>query len=615
MTIVNNFLSHSGFLNLSHYSPTTIELRTLRKGLSFVPMPTYSCHIYFTSAVQNSLNNYFRLLRLRWNFRYKNNNEDQRSLLNKKLYIKNLAYQPPSGSIALETYISKTQTLINSVISNISSCSHSNISTNDMKIIYAMSARPDIVLAKADKNLGIVLMNTNDYKDECYRHLLDTNTYVELSSDNAIHQTLFFFDLQNSLMLSYPTIFEKHRNYLTINQNNWNFANFYLLMKIHKKPILGRPIIASCTWATTALSKWIDFTLRPIISKIPTILRDTISLIKQLEINTFPSNIYLVSLDVKNMYPSIPIMDGINRVCNIASRFLDTTTLKALKNALELVLNNNICNFENRYFHQKCGTAMGTPSAPNYANLFMADLEETFIQTWTNLGLLLYQRFLDDIFGIFACSFDDVNKFIENFNNLHPSIKVSGIISSSNIDFLDLHIFKGSRFKSDSKLDINLFTKPMNQFLYLPFTSFHPGANKKGFIIGELTRYIRNCSSYEDFITMKLRFTEKLRYRGFPLSFIQNACSQVNYSDRFNLLFPPTSKLKKSFIPFLFNIKFDAYSVNVNFKKLLLTHWNLLSEDEEHRSVFFETPIVSYSRGLNLGEKLPIANRKFRSAL
>ena len=48
--------------------------------------------------------------------------------------------------------------------------------------------------------------------------------------------------------------------------------------------------------------------------------------------------------------------------------------------ALELVMTNNFFQFSNQYFLQLQGTAMGTPPAPQYANLVYATHKITFIK-------------------------------------------------------------------------------------------------------------------------------------------------------------------------------------------------------------------------------------------
>src|SRR5690242_16610241 len=89
-------------------------------------------------------------------------------------------------------------------------------------------------------------------------------------------------------------------------------------------------------------------------------------------------------------------------------------------------------------------------------------------------------------------------EIISDLNSLHPDIKMSGTISDQSVNYLDLVVFKGPRFDKERKLDLKVYSKPENQYLYFPFTS-HFRANKAGFIVGELTRYVRNCTNENDF--------------------------------------------------------------------------------------------------------------------
>ena len=51
---------------------------------------------------------------------------------------------------------------------------------------------------------------------------------------------------------------------------------------------------------------------------------------------------------------------------------------------VELVLKNNIFNFNGKTLKQKRGTATGTKFVRHYSNLFMADLEEKILEIVIN---------------------------------------------------------------------------------------------------------------------------------------------------------------------------------------------------------------------------------------
>ena len=63
----------------------------------------------------------------------------------------------------------------------------------------------------------------------------------------------------------------------------------------------------------------------------------------------------------------------------------------------KFILKYNCFNFGYQQFLQLKGTAMGTKIATQYANIFMANLEENLLQN-THNKLLLYLRYMNDIF-------------------------------------------------------------------------------------------------------------------------------------------------------------------------------------------------------------------------
>ena len=80
-----------------------------------------------------------------------------------------------------------------------------------------------------------------------------------------------------------------------------------------------------------------------------------------------------MSIDVVGLYNNIPNEEGLEALRKALSTRLDqkvpTNFLIDLK---RLILSLNIMEFDQKFFLQLIGTAMGAPSAPTYANLFMA---------------------------------------------------------------------------------------------------------------------------------------------------------------------------------------------------------------------------------------------------
>ena len=62
------------------------------------------------------------------------------------------------------------------------------------------------------------------------------------------------------------------------------------------------------------------------------------------------------------------------------------------------ILTKNAFTFNNEHFVQIHGTAMGSPMAPTYANIFMARLErELLLNAPNGLTPIEWIRFVDDI--------------------------------------------------------------------------------------------------------------------------------------------------------------------------------------------------------------------------
>ena len=76
---------------------------------------------------------------------------------------------------------------------------------------------------------------------------------------------------------------------------------------------------------------------------------------------------------------------------------------EVLSELVNIVLKNNVFEFNNRYYLQIQGTAMGTKMAPAYANLFMGKLEQKFIYIGKQ-HIQIWKRFIDNIFIIWTGS-------------------------------------------------------------------------------------------------------------------------------------------------------------------------------------------------------------------
>ena len=121
------------------------------------------------------------------------------------------------------------------------------------------------------------------------------------------------------------------------------------------------------------------------------------------ELPPLTSGSLLVILDVCLLYyTNIPHDEGI-RACEEAldSRIDQSLPTKDICHLIKLILTTNAFTFNDAFYLQQSGTAMGTRMAPSYTNLFMGKFECEFLLTQTALPLVWW-RFIDDVFAIWT---------------------------------------------------------------------------------------------------------------------------------------------------------------------------------------------------------------------
>ena len=148
-------------------------------------------------------------------------------------------------------------------------------------------------------------------------------------------------------------------------------------------------------------------------------------------------------------------------------------TPEILTELINIVLKNNVFEFNGNFYLQIQGTAMGTKMAPAYANIFMGELEKKLIAI-DKPHILVWKRFIDDIFVIWTGSETDFITYMEKLNQVHRTIKFTYEKSKTELTFLDVTLYKGERFRENQLLDIRTHIKPTNKQLYIHATSYHP---------------------------------------------------------------------------------------------------------------------------------------------
>ena len=175
--------------------------------------------------------------------------------------------------------------------------------------------------------------------------------------------------------------------------------------KIHKglSSVKGRPVISNSGTITEHISEYLDHHLNPLVSQSRSYVKDTNHFLSRLsKLGKIPEGALLCTVDVVGLCPSIPHGEGLEAIREALDRRenpgVATDTLVGLAS---LVLENNYFEFNDRFYRQEMGTAIGTKFAPAYANLFITRLEERLLEA-SPYEPLIWMRLIDDVFFIWV---------------------------------------------------------------------------------------------------------------------------------------------------------------------------------------------------------------------
>ena len=267
-------------------------------------------------------------------------------------------------------------------------------------------------------------------------------------------------------VLNKKTIFQ-----LTV--SNPTIPKLYCLPKTHKPGNSYRPIVSNINSTTYNLSKWLINEFKILEFDVDFSIKNSIVLANKLKNVKLDKDDRFISFDIVSLFPNIPIPDTIN----ILENLLEKNNISKQK-IFEYIKLTNLCmrqntfKFNNNYFQQTYGTAMGNPLSPFLANVFMNNFETNFKNSNPEFPKIWF-RYVDDIFAIVNKSFD-INAFMNKINNVYPSIKFTFELEIENkLPFLDLLLIR-----NETKINFGIYRKPTHINSYIHNDSCSPKLHK-----------------------------------------------------------------------------------------------------------------------------------------
>ena len=471
-----------------------------------------------------------------------------------------------------------------------------NLNKMETRAMDNLKNRDDIVITKADKGGAVVINGVTEYIKEANRQLSDKNFYKKLTHNpTSEHAALVDNAIDNM----------KHRGALEektakkLKTDNPKTPRLYFLPKIHKPNNPGRPVVSSIGCHTEKISHYVDHHLQPLNKALPSYVQDTTDFLKKLDNlpEELPENAILVTMDVRSLYTNVPNQEGIEAVKSYlrarakpSDRFLSQVISTFL--SLILTLNNFVFNDDN--FVQVNGASMGTKCAPTYASLFMGRFEESHIIPRIKDSILIYNRYIDDIFFIWKGSESDLLKFFKEINEVHPTIKFDHEYSREKINFLDAAVsVLGNRLRT------SVYTKPTDRKAYLHARSYHPKSTKEAIAYSQAARLRRICTDRDDFQQLADKLKEDLINRGYQEEKINEEINRAGNMDR-NTLLTYKEKTPSEQTPLIvtYNRKLP------NLKRIIDNTWDTLHINPTEKEKFKKKPLLCFRRNRNLRDIL-----------
>ena len=397
-----------------------------------------------------------------------------------------------------------------------------NLTPRQRQLLTSLQENESVIIANADKNLGPVGIAVEHYIKLGLDHLLDTSTYELLTEDqanqdtDALRRDIYDWTVRHRSSLPDDTV-NFIRDHIDKTMED-PLGYFYLLIKLHKLPIAGRPVCSDCGSLPHALGRYVDEELQPIVKNQALYFKNSAELKTDLEALILPANASLFTYDAVAMYPSINTANCLARLTGYLSKKEISSkygfSSKTLLEAIKLVMFNNRMRFGDIIVKQISGIAMGMSPAPTIANLYMAIYEELHVLKFLPSPVLYLRRFIDDGCGIWLHD-PDPETDEKNWNEFQDCLKGSGLSwifsdRSSEVVFMDLRLMiEGRQIKS------SLYAKPRSLHLYLPPHSCHAPGVLPGLVFGNVLRIHQLCSNEID-ITKELKlFFHRLLDRGY----------------------------------------------------------------------------------------------------
>ena len=393
------------------------------------------------------------------------------------------------------------------------------------ELLKKLKMNENIIVTKFDKGKGVAILDKQDYKDKILKYLNESGNFISINED-LIKSSMKEESRINS------KIDEAVKAGLIIKEMSSNLQAkgtrpgvVYGLPKVHKPGLPLRPIVSFVQTASYNLANWLASFIKPLANNINTI-KDSFSFVQKIKDLKLGQNDVVASLDIENFYPSIPVKEAIQLICDeiYARDNKPKCDIKLFKSLLESVLIDNIVSFDNKLWRQINGVAMGSPLAADVANAYMAILEN---KSEINKLTKMYHRYVDDTFVVCE-SEEKFETLFQCMNSLSTSLKITKENMEDNkIGFLDVKVCK-----MDEHFVTSTYRKKTDTNLMMQYNSNIPLKYKRNLVKNLTLRCLRICSNEVVLKSDLEDLKSRLCTNGFPENFVTKNIEEMKFKFR-----------------------------------------------------------------------------------
>ena len=395
-----------------------------------------------------------------------------------------------------------------------------NITKEERSALGDLTKDENIVLVHpADKGKCVVVLNKSDYNIKCQQLLKDKKTYKPIGYNPTSGYRKQVTDFVNKV--NQEGGIDNSLKFKLTPPTEPSIPAFYRLPKVHKpEPIPVRPIISSIGSVTYNLAKHAAKLIGLLVGNSPHHLKNTQEFVGKIQNLKLVDDEIITSYDVTALFTCIPPVrpdDAIQvvRECLEKDGTLSERTDLSVDQIVELVticLKTTYFSYNNKFFLQQHGCAMGSAVSPIVVNLYMERFEQEVLRNNPGTSPRLWLRYVDDTFIIIINKRESDN-FFKYINEVDPNIRFTQEeCVDDKLAFLDCHV----HLNPDGSLNSTVYRKPTHTDHYLQFDSHHPLIHKLGVIRTLHYRDNTVISNPQDIAEEKDHIHQSLGNCGYP---------------------------------------------------------------------------------------------------